>query len=341
MTEPDRRPRVSFVVPSYNYARYLPDAVDSLLTQTFQQMEVIVVDDASTDDTSCALERYRDDARVRVIRHDTNHGHIRSYNEGLAAARGEFLGLMSADDFCCRRDAVARQVEVFDRHPEVAMVYSGYAFANERGDIEWAKSPWPRDFVRDGIDEFGHLVFDNYIAASGPLVRRGCHEAVGYYDERLPHTGDWDLWLRIACHGSVGYIAQPLYVYRIHSINMHHRRVGTLQSTHEHVLTVRRAFETLPETAPPSVSALRKRAIRHAWLRTATVESSAGRKLRGWRALGEVARHAPSIALTPEFSVALAKALVRTTVGYRTTMKVRALWRQFLRKTPVGSHDAC
>src|ERR1051325_3330661 len=90
-------PRVSYVVPCYNYGHFLARAVDSLLQQTFRLLEVIVVDDASTDDTQQVLARYANEERVRVIHHANNRGHIQSYNEGLQMARGDFIGLVSAD----------------------------------------------------------------------------------------------------------------------------------------------------------------------------------------------------------------------------------------------------
>jgi len=310
------RPRVSFMVATYNYGHYITHALDSLLSQTYPSLEVIVVDDASTDDTAQVLERYRDDDRVRVIRHATNRGHIRTYNEGLAAARGEFVGLVSADDFCVRADAVARQVAIFDANPRVGLVYSAYAFAGGDGGTIWVKQPWPESFVRSGFEEFRHLVYDNYVPASGPLVRRTCHEEVGWYDERLPHSGDWDLWLRIVARYDVGYVAEPLYAYRVHAVNMHHRRIGPSQSTTEHVLTVRRAFDTLPATAPESVRRLRPRALRSALVRSVSVETAGGRARRGWRALLDVARRAPAATLSREFHGAAAKVVLLTVLGY-------------------------
>ncbi|HEX9141705.1 MAG TPA: glycosyltransferase family 2 protein, partial [Gaiellaceae bacterium] len=93
-------PRVSFVVASYNYARYLGQAVDSILAQTFADLEVIVIDDCSRDDSRAVLARYANEPRVRVVQHERNRGHLATYNEGIGLARGEFVGLFDADDFC-------------------------------------------------------------------------------------------------------------------------------------------------------------------------------------------------------------------------------------------------
>src|SRR5262245_57717851 len=112
-------PIVSFVVPCYNYGRFVGQAVDSLLGQTFEALELIVIDNASTDNSSQVLERYDDHPQVRIIRRQQNEGHLASLNEGLRLARGELLGVMDADDFCMRSDAVTRQVALFDAHPDV------------------------------------------------------------------------------------------------------------------------------------------------------------------------------------------------------------------------------
>jgi len=328
-------PRVTFVVATYNYAHYLPHALDSLLMQTCSAWEAIVIDDASTDDTPRVLERYRDDPRIRVVRHATNNGHIRTYNEGIATARGEFVGLLSADDFCVRADAVARQVEVFDAHPEVGFVYSGYAFANSEGETMWVKLPWPQSFVRDGLDEFRHLVFDNYVPASGPLVRRTCHDVVGAYDEQLPHAGDWDLWLRLAARYGVGYVAEPLYAYRMHPVNMHHRRISPAHATSQHVLTARKAFDALGADAPPSVRQLRGAATRNALVRSVAVETAGGRAWRAWQGLADVARRAPGSIPSREFREAAAKVTVLTLLGYRRYTDLAGRYGRRARATEV------
>ena len=92
-------PRVSFVVTNYNYGRYLGHALDSLLTQNFHDLEIIVVDDRSTDNSAEVLATYAGDPRVRIVRHTENEGSIRSYNQGLGMARGEFVGVFDADDY--------------------------------------------------------------------------------------------------------------------------------------------------------------------------------------------------------------------------------------------------
>src|SRR5215217_711441 len=93
-------PRISFIITCYNYGHFIGQALDSLLNQTCTDLEIIAIDDASSDDSVAVLARYANDPRVRVIAHERNQGHICSYNEGLELARGRYVGILSADDFC-------------------------------------------------------------------------------------------------------------------------------------------------------------------------------------------------------------------------------------------------
>src|SRR5581483_1849415 len=109
-----REPLVSMIVPCHNYGRFLAEAVDSLLGQTLEALEVIVIDDASSDETPAVLQRYLAEPKLQAIRHQRRHGHLVSYNEGLAQARGRFVGILSADDYCLERTALERQVGLFE-----------------------------------------------------------------------------------------------------------------------------------------------------------------------------------------------------------------------------------
>jgi glycosyltransferase involved in cell wall biosynthesis len=329
-------PRVSVVVPAYNYARFVAQALDSLLRQTYESLEVIVIDDASTDPTPDVLAPYQQDPRVCVIRHADNRGHVRTYNEGLALARGDFVGLLSADDLCLRPDAIARQVAIFDADPAVGFVYSALTFVDEAGRLLNTYGRWPEDGIRDGMDEFGLLVFSNHVPASGPLVRAACHRQVGYYDERLPHAADWDLWLRLATRYRVGYIADSLYGYRRQEINMHRRVVTPNAADADHRLVLRKAFETLPPSAPPAIRRLHRPAMRRLAHRAIDLEREWGRCAAGWRRFGHVLRHYPELLIDPTFYATMAKLTVLTLLGRRGAARVAAIRRR-LQAASAGS----
>jgi glycosyltransferase involved in cell wall biosynthesis len=318
-------PRVSYVVTSYNYGKFVTQAIDSLLGQTFEAIELIVIDDASTDETPAVLARYADEPRVRLIRHERNQGHIRSYNEGLALARGELVGVFSADDFCVRRDAVARAVAMFDAHPRVGMVYAAYAVV-EDGRVVKHMMPWPEDRAAAGYDEFRSLMWGNYVLHSGTLLRRDVQDALGPYDARLTQTGDWDMWLRAAILGDVGYIAEPLFAYRMHRSNMQNTGIAPREQATQNVLTLERAFALLPPEAPADIRRARVAVLRHALLQTVYFDLFNGRRRRAWHGLTQAIRRRPSILLARETWQASARLVLLTAAGrerYRSLMERR------------------
>jgi glycosyltransferase involved in cell wall biosynthesis len=316
-----KEPRVTFVVPCYNYGRFLAKCVDSLLGQTFQELEIIIIDDASTDETGEVLKRYEGDARVKIVRHASNQGNICTFNEGISMARGEYVGLLSADDYCLRTDAVARQVAAFDAHLEVGFVYGAFVNVDAQGKQFRVGRPWPTDYVMEGPDEFSRMVstprLDNYVPASGTLVRRRCHDEVGLYDERLRHTGDWELWLRLAARYSVAYIAEPLFAYHWHGENMSLEPRSAREKTLEMVLTARNAFAALPANTPPQLRARRRDTIALAALNTCWHERHGGRVWGSWEALAEAVRQVPWLPLHSAFYGAVARNMALTLFGQR------------------------
>jgi hypothetical protein len=332
-------PRVTFVVPCYNYGHYVGHAIDSLLAQTFEALEVIAIDDASTDDSRQVLERYADDPRVRLVLHERNQGHIRSYNEGIALARGEFVGLLSADDLCIARDAVARQVDVFDAHPNVGFVYSSYCFVDGTGKVTYVWQPWDADYVRGGVEEFAELISKNYIPASGTLVRRSGHEALGVYDPDLPHAGDWELWLRLCTRYEVGYILDPLYAYRTHDSNMNHAKISPAEGNRQCVLTMQKAFDALPATAPAALRGMRRTALQRAWLLTSAHDRTRGFTRRSWQGLLDAARQSPSLLVAPRFHAALLRLVLLTVFGQRSHERLQS-WENRLRRRQIGGNPA-
>jgi glycosyltransferase involved in cell wall biosynthesis len=310
--------RVSFVVTNHNYARFLPQAVDSLLNQSLADLELIIVDDCSTDDSLAVLDGYEGNPRIRIVRHTTNTGSIRAYNEGLQMATGDFIGVFDADDYALDSDAVARAVAMFDSDPSIGMVYTAFDQVDEYSQPFRACRPFEGDYVRDGLSEFSDLIFLNYLAHSGTLIRRSVHEAIGYYDLRLPYAGDWELWLRVAASGyRVGYLADPLYAYRVHINNMTAKGKSPSAATGERLMAVEAAFAALPAGTPASIYALKPAAVRKALLCGSWNDRSLGRLGRSWDGLVDAVRRSPSLLLRPEPYVAGAKLAVLAAVGHK------------------------
>jgi glycosyltransferase involved in cell wall biosynthesis len=206
------RPLASVVIPTYNRSGLLREAVESALAQTYPNVEVIVVDDGSTDDTPEVMARY--DGRVQYIR-QPNRGVAAARNAGIRASRGEYLCFLDDDDLFLPRK-IERQVHVLDRRPHLGLVHCRYYRADGEGN--YLDKP---GLLPEG-DVLGELVRWNFVWMGAPLVRRECLERVGLFDEHVPSvTADWDMWLRIAMAGyPFGCAQEPLGVYRIYPGSM-------------------------------------------------------------------------------------------------------------------------
>lgn len=331
MTSP-QRPRVSFVVTCHNYGRFLDQALESLLGQSLRSWEAVVIDDASTDHTQEVLTQYLADPRLRAVQHPHNLGNIRSYNEGLEMLSGEFVGILSADDYLLSSRALERQVAVFDADPEVGLVYSAHTVVQDGSAVRQVV-PWPADGVHRNWKEFRKLMWGNYVLHSGALLRREVERKLGPYEAALTHTGDWDMWLRAAARHPVGYLAAPLYAYRIHGSNMFHRGLSPTDQTDQVVATVDRAFAWLPPDAPPDLLAARPAVRSHALLQTAWFDLYNGRRGRTWRGVGYALRRRPAMAWSREMWGFLPRAVLMTAVGRE---HYRALSAR-LDQTPMAS----
>lgn len=320
------RPQVSVIVPCYNYGRYVGQAIDSLLSQSLRDIEIIVIDDASTDETAGVLAAYASNPKVRILHHVRNQGHTATFNEGIAAARGEFLALLSADDYCLSADALARQVSLLRDHPRAALAYSAHVLVRG-GTVINEVFQGSHDEVRDGLDEFRTLIWGNYIPHSGTLIRRNVQLELGPYDARLPHAGDWDMWLRAAARWDIGYIATPLYAYRMHEANMHHASMSPSFRAEQALLTLARAFESLPPDARADILAARSAAERHALFQAPWFDLFNGRRRRAWQGIGYALRRRPGAVKSWELWTLLLRLLLMSAVGghrYRRVMAALA-----------------
>ena len=185
-------PRVTVLIGSYNNAATLARAIDSILAQTIADLELIVVDDGSTDATAAVTERYaRDDARVRLLSLGRNVGISRSLNEGLRAAHAAVVAINDADDFSSPQ-RLERQLALLDARPDVAVIGCRMREVDERGRVLR-----PRTSFRAG-DAGAVLMRFNPIPNSAAAFRREAALAVGGYDPRLRYAMEYDLWLRMA-----------------------------------------------------------------------------------------------------------------------------------------------
>jgi hypothetical protein len=222
---------VSVIVPCYNYGRYLGECVKSVLRQAGVDVRLLIIDDASRDDSAeVAEELGRRDGRVTVRRHEVNRGHIATYNEGLDWATGDYTLLLSADDLLTP-GALARAAGLMDDYPEIALVY-GRQIVFHPDD----PPPVPREAGYDygrRVIPGTELIESMCAAGANPvetptvLVRTSVQKELGGYRPDLPHTADMELWLRFAARASVGVVAADQALKRMHSQNMQLQFLGT------------------------------------------------------------------------------------------------------------------
>ena len=215
--------RVDVIVPCYKYGHFLRECVGSALGQNGVEVRVLIIDDCSPDDSArVGAELAAADGRVEFRRHAVNRGHIATYNEGLEWARGDYLLLLSADDVLTP-GAFARAARLMDAHPEVSFSF-GRAITTDRPDFLGHPGAFEyRHKVLSGADfwDMSCVGASNIVSTPTAVVRTTLQHKVGGYRKELPHTGDLEMWMRLAAHGSVGVLDADQAFYRVHGQNMH------------------------------------------------------------------------------------------------------------------------
>ena len=225
-------PRVSVLMPVHNGARYLRDAVDSLLAQTFTDFELLVVDDASSDEAPAILASYSD-PRLCVLTNDLNLGLTKSLNIALRESRGELIARQDADDRS-HPQRLQKQVEFLDAHPELVLVGTGARLIDASGAVLRARK-LHRAQTPLGVQ--WQLLFGNPFTHSSVMFRRAIILGrLGGYDEAYYYNQDFELWSRVAADYGSCNLAEELVDYRVHSESIAGRRdAEVLESRLENV----------------------------------------------------------------------------------------------------------
>lgn len=213
---------VSIVIPCYNQARFLRDAVNSALAQSYESLEVIVVNDGSTDNIAEQMAPYQNDARVKFFSQE-NRGLGAARNYGIQNAGGEFLKFLDADD-SLTPNAIAKQRALFDaraaQDPQLGFVYCDINHVDAQGKEFSSYSVANMRRVLDG-DLFPSLLIGGYFPPMTVLIAKRVLEHVGGFNETMPGTADWELWLRVTAEGWTGaFLPERLANYRSHDANM-------------------------------------------------------------------------------------------------------------------------
>ena len=208
------KPMVSFVVPCYKLAHLLPVCVNSILAQTYEHFEVLIMDNCSPDQTP-EVARSFVDPRVKHIRNDENIGHVRNFNKGISLSGGQYVWLLSADDFLKSNRVLEQFVDVMTENPNVGFVFC-QAVELLNGQEAGIRHCGSTSRIWKGRDLLKKLVQSNFIAQSSGMVRKSCFEKVGPFAIDLPFACDWYLWCLLALHYDGGYLQEPMVCCRMH-----------------------------------------------------------------------------------------------------------------------------
>ena len=204
-------PTVSVVIPTYNHGRYIAEALDSVLAQTYKDYEVIVVDDGSTDNTREVVEAYG--ASIRYI-YQQNQRMSAARNAGIRSANGEYIAFLDSDDIWLP-EKLEKQMEVFSTYPNLALVSCGALIVDMDGNL--MRKIEKKNYInRNAL--MNDSILKNIVPGGGTnaVVSKRCFEAVGLFDESIQVTAeDWDMWLRIIAQYEIRFVEEPLAKIRL------------------------------------------------------------------------------------------------------------------------------
>ena len=206
--------KVSVCIPNYNYGRFIRDAIQSVLDQTYKDFELIIVDNCSTDNSEEVIKSFSD-PRIRFYKNEKNIGFVKNLNKCLSLASGEYISILHSDDMYLP-NMLEKEAKILDSNPNVGFVYSSVKIINKDGIVTEDYRPFDKHYIINGEEEFKRLVLGNYIRTPTVMVRQKCYTVLGGYNEENPFPSDWEMWLRIALNYDVAFISEPLAYYRIH-----------------------------------------------------------------------------------------------------------------------------
>lgn len=227
-----KSPKISIIIPNYNHSRYLPQRIESVLNQTCQDFEVLLMDDCSSDTSRAILVEYAQrDARIQLLFNEQNSGStFKQWNKGIALAKGEYIWIAESDDDAAP-NFLERLLAMLEGSPAIGLAYCQSWRIDENGQQHGSWAPvmaeldanlWQHDFVLPGSDLVRRFMVNSNIIpnASAVLMRRSALAAVGSAPETMRIAGDWVFWVRYLMTTQVAFVAEPLNYFRFHQQNV-------------------------------------------------------------------------------------------------------------------------
>ncbi len=240
------QPLVTVAVFTYNQRRWIGETIDSVLRQGLDDLELIVIDDCSTDDTLAVARRHAgDDPRVTLIRNTENLGQIGNANKAWRAGDGRYRVILGGDDFLYPGH-LRRLIAVLEENPRCALAYSPCYWVNERGRVmRVAEHPGhkPQSYAGGRNEVADLLLHDNYITPSAAMFRRESIAPLGDFDPGIITATDWDMFLRIALHhADFAFVATPGVAYRLHDKQVTRRFDDSLEPLIGHIQVIEKVL---------------------------------------------------------------------------------------------------
>ena len=210
-----KTPTVSVIIPAYNQAQFVSEAIDSVLAQSFKDFEIVVVNDGSTDNTEDVLKKYS--GKITYI-YQENKGPAAAKNKGIVASRGKYVATLDSDDIWLSQK-LEMQTKHLDSNGKVGLVYTDAYMVDSDGTRTHNVTSFAQYAPFSGY-VLDKLILNNFIPSLTVMVRRTVLDTVGLFDESLLIGEDWDLWLRIASQFPIDFVDAPLGERRIHGGNI-------------------------------------------------------------------------------------------------------------------------
>ena len=222
-------PKVSVCIPTYNRANYVGEAIKSVLNQTLKDLELIIVDDASTDNSIEVIEKFKD-PRIKFYKNEKNLGMVGNWNKAVSLASGKYITILHSDDKYLPQ-FLAAESKLLDRDPEIGYIFSACRIIDENGNLHWVHK-WQekkhfglfilakdrKTSILDGHEVLKEHVYDNFVRFPTVMIRRECYDKVGMYTNKFRFGPDWNMWMRIELHPyKVAYLEEAYAEYRKHA----------------------------------------------------------------------------------------------------------------------------
>lgn len=239
--------KVSICIPNYNNAEFIKECIESCLSQNYENLEIIIIDDCSTDNSLEIIKQFQD-PRIKLFKNQINIGRLKNINQCFKKASGELVTILPSD--CCLNlnSSIKERVEMFIKNQDLVMVFSGVRLIDEKGRIIGEKIPFSQNIIESSDNFFRILSRGNIIYTGSNLIKKEALKKINFFPENLSVSGsrDWYAWLKLTLLGRVGYISKPLFCERIHSRNITSLQEKSLEIAENEYLILKKIFNNLP-----------------------------------------------------------------------------------------------